>query len=243
MIARPYCLEAFAAFMELDNYNSTTSSFYTIDACNGELAEKIMQVLCDSGDKEKQSWKKIVEQNPELDSRLRSQSIAEPMNRDSITWDRAVILFTCTVELNKQQRPLKLGEQLSKERFGRFPWGNGSAIDYLLEFIKPNNKSAIINSPPRYDEMISLLNKLNSFCYESKYGGDVYSNGLGGLNLCGVLNKSEVHLLRKDLTGRRWSVSADEPLDGGVRDAIKHLVLILKAAERFGVGIMLRTHN
>ena len=53
---------------------------------------------------------------------------------------------------------------------------------------------------------------------------------------------NEVHQLRKYFTGRVWSVSADEPLDGGVRDAIKHLVLILKSAERSGVGVMLRSH-
>jgi len=40
-----------------------------------------------------------------------------------------------------------------------------------------------------------------------------------------------------------WSVSADEPLDGGVRDAIKHLISILKSAERRGVGVMQRSHS
>jgi hypothetical protein len=53
---------------------------------------------------------------------------------------------------------------------------------------------------------------------------------------------NEANELRKYFTGRMWSVSADEPLDGGVRDAIKHLVLILKSAERRGVGVMLRSH-
>ena len=34
-----------------------------------------------------------------------------------------------------------------------------------------------------------------------------------------------------------------EPLDGGVRDGVKHLSALLKAAERRDSGIMLRSHN
>jgi hypothetical protein len=65
---------------------------------------------------------------------------------------------------------------------------------------------------------------------------------LSGLHICGILDMNEAHQLRKFFTGRMWSVSAEEPLDGGVRDAIKHLVQILKSAERRGVGVMLRSH-
>ena len=90
--------------------------------------------------------------------------------------------------------------------------------------------------------MIILLGKLDSFCIKEPHGDTKYTNGLGGLQICGLLDMNEVHQLRKYFTGRVWSVSADEPLDGGVRDAIKHLVLILKSAERSGVGVMLRSH-
>ncbi len=229
--------------MELDEYNSSTTSFFTIDACNGELAERIMQVLANSGAERLESWKSLVDDNAFLDSRLRSQSIEQPSNHDSINWDDAVLLFTCTLELNHQQRPIQLGEQLSKERFGRFPWGNGSAIEYLLEFLRPNNSSKDSTSTEKFEQIISLLNKLNSFCQKSKFGSDKYAKGLGGLNLLGILNKSEVHELRQCLTARKWSIAADEPLDGGVRDAIKHLVQILKSAERRGVGMILRCHS
>ena len=229
--------------MDLDDYDSSTTSFFTIDACDGVLAERMMQVLANTGTKALDMWKTLIEDNPVLDSRLRSQSVDEPKNRKSITWDNAVILFTCTLELNQQQRPIQLGEQLAKERFGRFPWGNGSAIEYLLEYLKPINVSKHSKGDNKFDEIILLLNKLNSFCIDSKYGGDSYANGMAGLNVLGLLNKSDVHQLRKNFTSRNWSVAADEPLDGGVRDAIKHLVQILKSAERRGVGMMLRSHS
>ena len=52
------------------------------------------------------------------------------------------------------------------------------------------------------------------------------------MNILGFLDLSEVIELRRLLSGRNWSVASDEPLDGGVRDAIKHLLAMLRAAER-----------
>jgi hypothetical protein len=226
--------------MDLDGYSDTTTSFFTLDACDGELATKIMSVLALSATEMEEAWRILISNNPDLESRLRSQGIDKPANRGDIGWDDAMILFTCSLEINNQKRPIQLGEQLSKERFGRFPWGNGSATNYLLEYLRPNNSS--VSSKESYDNMIILLDKLDSFCIKEPHGDTKYTNGLGGLQICGLLDMNEVHQLRKYFTGRVWSVSADEPLDGGVRDAIKHLVLILKSAERSGVGVMLRSH-
>ena len=226
--------------MDLDNYKDTTTSFFTLDACDGELATEIMNVLSLEDDKIDDSWKQLVSNYPNMQTRLVSQGIETPEIRKSINWDDAMILFTCSLELNNQDRPIQLGEQLSKERFGRFPWGNGSATKYLIEFLRPNNS---VSSKESYEGMMKLIIKLDSFCQTEPYGDQKYANGLGGLNICGILDKKEAFELRKYLTGRMWSVSAEEPLDGGVRDAIKHLVLILKSAERRSVGVMLRSHS
>ena len=226
--------------MDLEGYSDTTTSFFTLDACNGELATKIMSILALKGTEMENSWKQLIVSNPEVESRLRSQGIDNPEVRTDINWDDAMILFTCTLEINSQKRPVKLGEPLSKERFGRFPWGTGSATKYLLEFLRPNNSSP--SSKESYDKLIYLLEKLDSFCLKEPLGGTKYANGMGGLQICGILDMNEVHQLRKYFTDRMWSVSADEPLDGGVRDAIKHIVQILKSAERRGVGVMLRSH-
>ena len=223
--------------MDLEGYSDTTTSFFTLDACNGELATKIMSILSLESSEMEKSWKQLIVDHPEMESRLRSQGIDNPEVRSEINWDDAMILFTCTLEINNQKRPVKLGEPLSKERFGRFPWGTGSATKYLLEFLRPNN-----SSKESYEKLINLLEKLDSFCLKEPLGGSKYANGMGGLHICGILDMNEAHQLRKYFTGRMWSVSAEEPLDGGVRDAIKHLVQILKSAERRGVGVMLRSH-
>jgi hypothetical protein len=67
-------------------------------------------------------------------------------------------------------------------------------------------------------------------------------NGQGGLNIVGFLTFEEVKTLRSTLLGSGWSVSRDEPIDGGVRDAIRHLNALLIAAERRGAGLIHRMH-
>ena len=69
-----------------------------------------------------------------------------------------------------------------------------------------------------------------------------YHNGQGGLNIRGFLSNSEVRQLRLALSGRSWSVTADEAIDGGMRDVSRNLIAVLRAAERRDVGILLRLH-
>ena len=61
---------------------------------------------------------------------------------------------------------------------------------------------------------------------------------MGGMNILGFLSFEEVVELRKLLSGRNWSVASDEPLDGGIRDAVKHLLAMIKAAEGELKGIL-----
>jgi hypothetical protein len=45
------------------------------------------------------------------------------------------------------------------------------------------------------------------------------------------------------LLGSGWMVSREEPLDGGVREAVRHLNALLMAAERRGAGLIHRQHE
>ena len=88
-----------------------------------------------------------------------------------------------------------------------------------------------------------ILYKLDaSFNNLDDYSEPRFTGGKGGMNILGFLSLEEVTEIRKLLSGRNWSVASDEPLDGGVRDAIKHFLAMLKAAERIDSGIMHREH-
>ena len=135
---------------------------------------------------------------------------------------------------------MAIGESLKRERFGRFPYGDGSLVNYLIEFLRPNSR--VNDQGKMFGRMIDLLKKMSSFNHVDDYNLARYDGGMGGMNILGFLSLEEVSEMRKLLAGRNWSVASDEPLDGGVRDAIKHLLAMMRAAERIDSGVIHRAH-
>ena len=89
---------------------------------------------------------------------------------------------------------------------------------------------------PTFDELMVLINKLNKGLENTNF-----SSGIGGLRIHGWITSEEALTdLRKAIKSGQWGVASDEPLDGGVRDIIKHVVAILRSAERNQVGLMLK---
>ena len=242
MKARPYSAQRFPKGMD-EQTVSSTSPFYTLDAFDGALAIEVMLAVEAAVQGDEAPWAQLVEEHEGLRSRLLGQGIATPEVWSSIEWDSAMLLFTTCVELAPDGRPLPVGETMTKERFGRFPHGNGSALDYLLEYIRPNRSITEHDGQSIYDALIDLLNKLHSGCREAHRGHTMFEQGFGGMSICGYLASEEVQQLRKHLAGRVWTASYEEPLDGGVGDVAKHLSTLLKAAERRRVGLALRSHR
>ncbi len=220
-----------------------TTAFSTLDAFDGQKALKVIEALdnCRSGDC--LNWENLINDDDDLRTRLRTQGLATPANRESIEWDDATLLFVSCVEQNNSGQNISLGDGRIRDRFGRFPWGNGSSLNYLLEFIRPPLTNIALVERIDCEEIVDLLKKLNGQCTEEIAGHSNYQYGTAGLEIRGFLDSDEVYTLRKGLAGRGWGVSSEEPLDGGVRDVVKHMSTILKAAERNGVGIILRSHQ
>jgi hypothetical protein len=222
---------------------SSTSPFYTLDAFNGERAAAVMQAVEAAMQGDEGMWHDTVKEDNALERRLSEQGIDSPEAFSSIPWDNAMLLFTSCVELANDGRPLPIGETLTRERFGRFPHGNGSALEYLLDHIRPNRSITDNDGQDLYDRMINGLEQLAHGCQDAHRGHDRYENGFGGMQIHGYLTAEGVHQLRKDFANRAWTASYEEPLDGGVADVAKHLSALLKAAERRRVGLALRSHR
>jgi hypothetical protein len=222
---------------------SSTSPFYTLDAFNGERAAAVMQAVEAAMQGDEGMWHDTVKEDNALERRLSEQGIDSPESFSSIPWDNAMLLFTSCVELANDGRPLPIGETLTRERFGRFPHGNGSALEYLLDHIRPNRSITDNDGQDLYDRMINGLEQLAHGCQDAHRGHDRYENGFGGMQIHGYLTAEGVHQLRKDFANRAWTASYEEPLDGGVADVAKHLSALLKAAERRRVGLALRSHR
>ena len=226
--------------MDLNQASGTTTAFYTLHSCDGEIALQIAEVLS-LGDNEKcQSWIKLIQENPSLEQRLTDQGISQPSNLNSISWDDSMILFLCSINVDEDGKPMGIGESLKREKFGRFPFDDGSLTNYLIEFMRPNVR--VSNSNEVFERILHLLKKLSSFNKKGDYTYPRFNGGMGGMNILGFLSLEEVIEIRRLLSGRNWSVASDEPLDGGVRDAIKHLLAMLRAAERIDSGVMHRAH-
>ena len=121
-----------------DEIQASTTAFFTLDAFNGDLASLVMTALEGAMQGNEEGWNHLVETQPDFKQRMTEQGIQNPASFSSIKWDPAMILFTSCVELTNDGRPLPLGETMTRERFGRFPHGDGSALGYFLEFIRPN---------------------------------------------------------------------------------------------------------
>ena len=226
-----------------EEIQASTTAFFTLDAFDGDLASPLMAAIEQAMNGDEQEWNNLVEAQPTLRERLIQQGIETPSSFTTIRWDPAMILFTSCVELTNDGRPLPLGETMTRERFGRFPYGDGSALGYLLEFMRPNRSITDHDGQSIYDGLVQLLEQLAHGCEEQQRGHQRFEDGFGGMQIHGFLRAEEVRQLRKNLASRAWTASYEEPLDGGVADVAKHFTTLLKAAERRRVGLALRTHR
>ncbi len=214
--------------MESDNISTTP--FYTLDAIDDEIFALIIK------SKNSDDWKDIL-LNDSVKDRLTSQGI-NVLERNEINWDDATLLFTLGLKLDSNNIPIKLGDLKNRERFGRFPSSDGSALNYFSKYTKATHRDSNLVNRPTFDELMVLINKLNKGLEKTSF-----STGIGGLRIHGWITSQEATELRKAIKSGQWGVASDEPLDGGVRDIIKHVVAILRSAERNQVGLMLRSHS
>lgn len=204
-----------------------TTAFFTLDPMVSKRLVTTFEALS-GGD-----WTELVSNDEDLEQRLNSQGLESPEKRESITWDDANLFFLSCIHVNAVGQPMPLEAGLSRERFGRFPYGDGSPISYLRDWIRDSRRK-----PETLEELAELMEKL-----ATRMSGTSMENGFGRLEMRGWLTAEEVTSLRKALTSKCWMPSANEPLDGGCQDAAKHLVALLRAAEKRFCGVVLRVHN
>ena len=160
-------------------------------------------------------------------------SILELVEGENPPMDPAMMLFICGIAWKSEGGMLEsLDKGVSRERIGRFPVEGGNAIEYLLNHTIEKAD----------DGLQELLAKLTLGLDEEFLGESGFSSGIGGLELCGWLDPKDVTILRRAIQKGKWAVNPNEPLDGGVADAFRHLTVILRGAEKRLCGILMRKH-
>ena len=149
--------------------------------------------------------------------------------------DRATSLFISVLDWQDDGgAPRSLDGGHSRERLGRFPSNDGNAIEYLIEYTIESREETALHE---------LLGKLVGGLRGGGDGKSGFDVGTGGIELLGWLEVSDVSNLRKEIERGGWSVKSDEPLDGGVQDAFRHLLVFLRAASKRRCGILMRRHS
>ena len=120
------------------------------------------------------------------------------------------------------------------ERIGRFPSKDGNAISYLRQYHLPEKDDSTLSE---------LLEQLDVGLRAETHGDERLSEGFGGLILHGWLIPEQVRELRLLLQKSAWTVASDETFDGGVREIVRHLLILLKSAEKRNLGILMRSHE
>ena len=200
------------------------SEYYTFDAIVNDPIEVVDAVLASkAGDHTE--IKKLTSGVVEID---------ELPEGEPATIDVATMLFLACMDWNvfrDSSKPLDGGKG-SREKLGRWPTNDGNAIAYLIEYT---------DSPNQIIE--ELLAKLTLGFLPEFLGESGFDKGAFGLEMMGWITHAEVKELRREINRGRWSVKANEPFDGGVQDGFRHLDNLLRGAEKYQAGLLMRRHS
>jgi len=144
--------------------------------------------------------------------------------------DPANLFFVLMIDQDaegKLRRPLD-DKGVNREAFGRIP-GEYSPIQYICEFIIPNKGN---------DRLILLLNSLSN-----RFENHPCEMGKGGTIIRGAISGTEAIELKENLLSKEWKIDQKEPIDGGVAEITRLLLLLLRKAESRKCGVMLREHR
>ena len=201
------------------------SAFYTFDPIVHDLFILIEPIISSIGGNHKE-LKNIISTTNEI--QLLEEGEKSP-------YDHATSLFLAALERKKGGgMPIPLDNGLARDRIGRFPSEDGNAIEYILQFT--NEK---VDEKNFHKLLIKLTNGLST----ENLGEEGFDKGVAGMELLGWLNNKEVKILLNSMQSGKWSIKSNETIDGGVRDTLRHLLTLLKAAERRDCGIMMRKHQ
>jgi hypothetical protein len=201
------------------------SAFYTFDPIRYDPILLIEPILSSIGGDHKEI-KKIVQYSNEIKNLVEGKEAP---------YDHSTMLFLTIMDWKEGGgSPEPLDNGIARDRIGRFPSDSGNAIEYILEFTRENEEGILFHE---------LLIKLTNGLSPENLGEEGFNRGFAGMELLGWLNNEDVKLLLQTMKNGKWVIKSNETIDGGVRDSLRHLQTLLKAANRRGCGILMRRHH
>ncbi len=213
---------------------SPIPAFHTFTAIRDGLAPALVDALESANGGDDSAFRNLLDGDPHLAANLEAQDADTSSGRSGIDWDDATVLLTALMARDDSGRAIQIGGELSRDRLGRFPWGDANPLSYLLEWCSsPVEDGEILD-----DLLLALAGRFSS----APLGHEPYEKSTVG-RLHGWLESDELSELVQLLTNGRYVTHVDEPHDGGVNDIVRHLVTISRAALRQECGLLLRSHS
>ena len=212
---------------------ASTPAFHTFTAIRNGLAPALVNALDSAANGDDSAFRDLLDGDQYFSADLESQDADTSSGRAGIEWDDATIMLTALMAREDSGQAIRIGGDLSRDRLGRFPWGDANPLSYLLEWCSsPVEDGDILD-----DLLLALAGRFSS----GLVGHDRFENSTVG-RLHGWLESDEVKEMVQLLTNGRFVANPNEPLDGGVNDIVRHLVTMCRAALRRDCGVLLRSH-
>jgi hypothetical protein len=211
-----------------------TSAFHTFTLIRGDICEPYISALEQAADGDDSALIKLVKSDRNLSKVLKDEGCNLHDGREQCEKNDSSLLLVGLTPLNDAGERVRIfGDSKVRNRLGRYPWGDGNPLSYLRTWSG--------NPPNSEQDMMILIDKLDEGLFEKSRGHQRFENSPFG-RLHGVLDHDETVLLEKLLSAGLFKVRADEPLDGGVADIMRHLKIVVRSAARQGMGLLHFSH-
>ena len=214
--------------------SNETPAFHTFTLIRGDICESYISALEQAADGDDSDLISLIKSDNELSQILEDEGCNLLEGRDNCEKkDSSLLLVGLTPLDSSGQRVRDSGDSKVRDRLGRYPWGDGNPLSYLRTWSG--------NPPDSEQDVMILIDKLDEGLFEKTRGHDRFENSTFG-TLHGILDHDETVLLEKLLSSGHFKVRADEPLDGGVADIMRHLKNVVRSAARQGMGLLHFSH-
>ena len=214
--------------------SNDTPAFHTFILIRGDICDSYISALEQAADGDDSDLIALIKSDSDLSRILEEEGCNLHDGREHCEKsDSSLLLVGLTPLDSSGQRVRDSGDRKVRERLGRYPWGDGNPLSYLRTWSG--------NPPNSEQDVMILIDKLDEGLFEKSRGHDRFENGTFGI-LHGILDHNETVLLEKLLSSGHFKVRADEPLDGGVADIMRHLKIVVRSAARQGMGLLHFSH-
>jgi hypothetical protein len=214
--------------------NDETPAFHTFTLIRGDICETYISALEQAADGDDSDLIALIKSDRNLSQILEDEGCNLHDGREHCEKsDSSLLLVGLTPLDHAGQRVRTIGDSKVRDRLGRYPWGDGNPLSYLRTWSG--------NPPDSEQDVMILIDKLDDGLFESSRGHSRFENGTFG-TLHGFLDHDETVSLEKLLSTGHFKVRADEPLDGGVADIMRHLKFVVRSAARQDMGLLHFSH-